>query len=547
MIAILLLLALPSQSQNYKEVLIIYSERELFGKAFAMNPGTGETIKIIERAETNQGDLVGMSCGQNPNKVYVGDISLTEYDFVTNEYILRDDINQNLNSFFYHSMDINTEQAIVFSDKNLSGVFKYDSNTQILMQLSNEQGVSFPQWSYNNEKFVYSNDKNIITMNADGTNTSILTTSPQYDFSPKWHPSGNLITFTRSMDDIFSIYSIKADGTDLQPFFNLTNVVNLVWSHDGTQVAFTKREENDPHSFEAYIMNADGTDMRRMTDNIYHDEVVCWLQIDATIFDGLFTTILPTFTPTTPPTLTPIPPTATFTSTPTDTPSATPTATFTPIPPTATFTPTNTSTNTPIPPTNTFTPTPTNTATPIPPSATPTRTPTSVPPTNTFTPTPTFTRTPTRTPTPVGNPTATRTNTPTRTPTITRTPQNTALPNNTQAVYAIYLGNSTTRRDIIQITNGMTLDLSDYDVNNIFMTAYTNPNLVGSVRFTVDGVTNYRMENQAPYTLEGADNATNYMTWFTAGTHTLTVTPYTGTNGGGTAGQAITVTITVVN
>jgi hypothetical protein len=71
--------------------------------------------------------------------------------------------------------------------------------------------------------------------------------------------------------------------------------------------------------------------------------------------------------------------------------------------------------------------------------------------------------------------------------------------------------------------------------------------VVGSVRFTVDGVTNYRMENQAPYTLEGADNATNYMTWFTAGTHTLTVTPYTGTNGGGTAGTAITVTITIVN
>jgi hypothetical protein len=121
--------------------------------------------------------------------------------------------------------------------------------------------------------------------------------------------------------------------------------------------------------------------------------------------------------------------------------------------------------------------------------------------------------------------------------------ENSALP----AVYALYLGNSTTRRDIIQITNGMTLDLSDYDVNNIFLTAYTNPNVVGSVRFTVDGVTNYRMENQAPYTLEGADNATNYMTWFTVGTHTLTVTPYTGTNGGGTAGTPITVTITMVN
>jgi hypothetical protein len=224
-------------------------------------------------------------------------------------------------------------------------------------------------------------------------------------------------------------------------------------------------------------------------------------------------------------------------------PYLTETPTFTPIPPSATST--FTSTFTPIPPTPTNTATSTETPTNTP---TPTETATNTPtPTFTSTPTPTFTRTPTRTPTPVGNPTATRTSTPTRTPTITRTPQNTALPNNTQAVYALYLGNSTTRRDIIQITNGMTLDLSDYDVNNIFLTAYTNPNVVGSVRFTVDGVTNYRMENQAPYTLEGADNATNYMTWFTAGTHTLTVTPYTGTNGGGTAGTAITVTITIVN
>lgn len=75
--------------------------------------------------------------------------------------------------------------------------------------------------------------------------------------------------------------------------------------------------------------------------------------------------------------------------------------------------------------------------------------------------------------------------------------------------------------------------------------AYTNPNVVGSVRFTVNGVF-IKHENDAPYVLEGAGATTNYMTWFTVGTHTLLVTPYTNGSGFGTAGTSFTMTFTVV-
>jgi hypothetical protein len=50
-------------SQDYRNILIIYSEREVHGKIFAMNPTTGEMAKIIERPPNLQGDVLNVSCG----------------------------------------------------------------------------------------------------------------------------------------------------------------------------------------------------------------------------------------------------------------------------------------------------------------------------------------------------------------------------------------------------------------------------------------------------------------------------------------------------
>jgi len=75
--------------------------------------------------------------------------------------------------------------------------------------------------------------------------------------------------------------------------------------------------------------------------------------------------------------------------------------------------------------------------------------------------------------------------------------------------------------------------------------ANTDPGDVGSVVFDLDGVSGYNVENGEPYSLDG-DSGSNYASWTPgAGSHTMTATAYTGTNGSGTAGAPLTITFEV--
>jgi len=66
---------------------------------------------------------------------------------------------------------------------------------------------------------------------------------------------------------------------------------------------------------------------------------------------------------------------------------------------------------------------------------------------------------------------------------------------------------------------------------------------VGSVSFVLDAYR--RIENTPPYSLTG-DVDGNYNPWTpTAGLHTLSATPYSMSNAGGTVGTPLTVTFTV--
>jgi hypothetical protein len=105
--------------------------------------------------------------------------------------------------------------------------------------------------------------------------------------------------------------------------------------------------------------------------------------------------------------------------------------------------------------------------------------------------------------------------------------------------------NADTDVDIEPMVEGMVIDFSVIGTSNLSVRANTIPSTVGSVRFTYDSTNNLRTENSAPYSIAG-DAGSNYHPWIpTVGAHLLTVTPYTGTNGSGTKGTAITMRFTV--
>lgn len=100
-----------------------------------------------------------------------------------------------------------------------------------------------------------------------------------------------------------------------------------------------------------------------------------------------------------------------------------------------------------------------------------------------------------------------------------------------------------------QLTDGTTIDLGAIGNVPLNIEAVTDPPVVGSVVFEIDGpVRSRRTENIQPYYLFGdrVGTGSNNARQLPAGTYTLTATPYDEGNGRGTAGQPITVRFEVI-
>ncbi|HEX6240609.1 MAG TPA: hypothetical protein VFZ61_06945, partial [Polyangiales bacterium] len=94
--------------------------------------------------------------------------------------------------------------------------------------------------------------------------------------------------------------------------------------------------------------------------------------------------------------------------------------------------------------------------------------------------------------------------------------------------------------------NNASLNLSQLGAGPFAIRAYTSPATVGSVRFNLDGSV-IATESASPYCIAG-DDGTRCNAWSlpTSGSHTLTVTPYSGSGATGTAGAALTRAFSVV-
>jgi TolB protein len=127
-------------------------------------------------------------------------------------------------------------------------------------------------------------------MDADGGNRRRLTGNEAFDGSPSWSPDGRRIAFTRTgglgTDRARGgIFVMDADGQnelqvsrtprrsfDVQPEWS-----RPAWSPDGRWIAFVSdRSDRDEHENEIYVMETNGDQVRRLTENEVWDLEPAW-------------------------------------------------------------------------------------------------------------------------------------------------------------------------------------------------------------------------------------------------------------------------------
>ncbi|MGB6449546.1 MAG: hypothetical protein WBE92_02220 [Steroidobacteraceae bacterium] len=123
---------------------------------------------------------------------------------------------------------------------------------------------------------------------ADG---KIVKLTSGWDDFPAWSPRGDRIAFTGFETGDFEIYTIRPDATGLRQLTHTQgNDAHPVWSPDGKWIAFDssrmgwKDEAMLPwHGGggqtygEIFVMRADGTDVRQLTDDQWEEGVIGWV------------------------------------------------------------------------------------------------------------------------------------------------------------------------------------------------------------------------------------------------------------------------------
>ncbi|RJQ39928.1 MAG: DUF5050 domain-containing protein [Dehalococcoidia bacterium] len=121
-------------------------------------------------------------------------------------------------------------------------------------------------------RIVFRDDNGLFTINDDGTRKVSLTDLRAYE--PAWSPNGSKIAFQSWENDLPEIYMMDADGSNLVRLTDNSAYDDYpAWSPDGSKIVFVSDRDGNN---EIYVMNADGSNQRRLTNSPESDTFPVW-------------------------------------------------------------------------------------------------------------------------------------------------------------------------------------------------------------------------------------------------------------------------------
>jgi TolB protein len=156
-------------------------------------------------------------------------------------------------------------------DRGISNIYisDYDGANQTRVTVSRALDIT-PAWSPDGKAIAYTSYRTgfqdiLVSYIYEGRRSNPTAgTSEKQNFLPAWSPDGSKLAFTSNRDGNSEIYVVNRDGSGLRRLTNHPAIdVTPTWSPTGNQIAFTSDRTGPP---QIWVMNADGSELRKITN-----------------------------------------------------------------------------------------------------------------------------------------------------------------------------------------------------------------------------------------------------------------------------------------
>ncbi|NQV13792.1 MAG: PD40 domain-containing protein [Parcubacteria group bacterium] len=141
--------------------------------------------------------------------------------------------------------------------------------------------VFYPSYFPEDKKILFQakkdDDRDIYTVNSDGTEVTAIIAGDDKEYEPALSADGKKIAYTVTKDEAEQIWLAQADGGNKKQLTTEGNNKSPRFSPDGEKIAFTSNRDGG-QTWEIYIMNTDGSEQKRLTNNKLNDSAPRWSQ-----------------------------------------------------------------------------------------------------------------------------------------------------------------------------------------------------------------------------------------------------------------------------